>query len=161
MSENRISILQQNNRDDRPLTSLLGEKGETLAAKYLLQQGIRLVMTNFKVPIGRNSKGVQKTGEIDVIALDGNILCFIEVKTRSSKDFGGPLGAVDSAKQRQIIRTAKVYRKIFGISDKTFRYDVITVLLEDKRRPKIEHIKGFWTEDKFKKQRWTGSDLYF
>ena len=112
-------------------------------------------MANYKVPIGRNRLGVSVTGEIDLIALDQDILCFVEVKTRSSDAFASPLAAVDLRKQRQIIRTAKVYRKIFRLNNIKFRYDVVSIVLVENSRPKIELFKGFWNEDKFRKKFWT------
>ena len=138
---------------DRPSISL-GEKGEALAADYLIKQGYRLVISNFKVPVGRNSKGVQVTGEIDIIALDGETLCFMEVKTRRSDKFTPVITNVDTRKQRQIIRTAKVYRKIFNIREMAFRYDVVTVLVPKHAEPTIELTTGFWSESKFRKQSW-------
>lgn len=112
-------------------------------------------MANFKVPVGRNRLGVSVTGEIDLIALDEYILCFVEVKTRSSDEFASPLAAVTLRKQRQIIRTAKIYRKIFRLQAVKFRYDVVSIVLNGNARPKIELIKGFWSEDKFRKKLWT------
>ena len=132
----------------------LGDLGEALAARFLQKEGYRLVVANFKVPVGRNSKGVQVTGEIDLIALDGDVLCFVEVKTRRSAEFAPVLTAVDFRKQRQITRTAKVYRKIFGIRDVEYRYDVVTVLMPKGEKPKIELSKGFWNEGKFLKRSW-------
>src|SRR5437868_7686093 len=127
----------------------LGERGEALAAEYLVNNGYRLVVGNFKVPVGRNSKGVQVTGEIDIIALDGETLCFVEVKTRRSDEFTPVITNVDTRKQRQITRTAKVYRKIFGVRDIPFRYDVVTVLMPKHGDMLIELTKGFWDESKF------------
>jgi putative endonuclease len=135
-------------------TILIGKAGEDLAAQFLVRRGFRLVCANFKVPIGRNRRGVAVTGEIDLIALDGNSLCFIEVKTRSSDEFASPLAAVDLRKQRQITRTAKIYRKIFGLQNTNFRYDVVSIVFNDKKSPKIELFKGFWTESKFRKKFW-------
>ncbi len=129
--------------------------GEELAAQYLQKKGYRLVLANFKVPVGRTRRGVSVTGEIDLIALDDDILCFVEVKTRSSEEFASPLAAVDLRKQRQIIRTAKVYRKIFRISEIRFRYDVVSIVLVENSRPKIELYKNYWTEEKFRKQFWS------
>jgi len=134
----------------------LGQRGEELAARFLEQNGYRLVVANFKVPIGRNSKGVQVTGEIDLIALDGDVLCFLEVKTRRSDAFVSPIAAVDLRKQRQITRTARVYRKIFRLHDIKYRFDVVSVLLAPKSKPKIELSKGFWIEAKFQKKAWSG-----
>lgn len=132
----------------------LGERGEHLAAEFLVKNGYRLVVSNFKAPVGRNSKGVQVTGEIDIIALDGETLVFIEVKTRRSDAFTPVITNVDTRKQRQIIRTAKVYRKIFGIREMLFRYDVVTVLMPKHAKPTIELTKGFWSESKFRKRNW-------
>ena len=132
--------------------SSLGAEGERLAAEFLREGGYRLVAANFKVPVGRNTKGVQVTGEIDIIALDGETLCFIEVKTRSSEQYAPAIAAVDLQKQRQITRTAKIYRRIFGVADMPFRFDVVTVVTGPV--PDIRHTKNFWTEAKFKKRRW-------
>lgn len=144
----------EDNQSNAPVTSLIGKEGEALAARFLLQHGFELVACNFKVPIGRNRKDVQVSGEIDIIALDGDVLCFVEVKTRSSDDFSTPLSAVDLRKQRQITRTARVYRKIFGLQKMRFRYDVVGIVLNKTKAPKIEIFRSFWTDDKFKKKFW-------
>ena len=149
-----LSIISQNKRETVRHTSAFGTRGEILAAEFIEREGYRIVMANFKAPIGRNSKGVQVTGEIDLIALDGETVCFIEVKTRRSEEFGGPLAAVDLRKQRQIIRTARVYKRLFGLKEIKQRFDVVSVLLEKGSEPRIELWQGFWTEGKFKKPTW-------
>jgi putative endonuclease len=111
-------------------------------------------VTNFKVPIGRNSKGVAVTGEIDIIALDGEKLCFVEVKTRRSDEFATPDVNVDLRKQRQITRTAKVYRRLFNIWNIPHRYDVVTVVMPKGGEPSILVMKGFWNESQFRKRTW-------
>ncbi len=136
-------------------SSQIGQMGEELAACHLLKNGYRIVMANFKVPIGRNRRGAPVTGEIDLIALDEEVLCFVEVKTRSSDEFSTPESAVNARKQRQIIRTAKVYRKIFRLTQIKFRYDVVSIVLFKNAAPKIELFKGFWSETKFRKKAWT------
>jgi putative endonuclease len=141
-------------------SSAIGEIGERLAAEYLSDRGYRLIISNFKVPVGRNSKGVQVTGEIDIVAWDADsVLCFVEVKTRSSEAFAGPLSAVDLRKQRQITRTSKVYKRVFGLWKTASRFDVVTVVMRPEREPKIELIRGFWAADKFRKRRWE-QDIY-
>lgn len=135
-------------------TSEIGKIGENLAANFLIRRGLRLVCSNFKVPIGRNRRGVAVSGEIDLIALDDEVICFIEVKTRSSDKFAAPLAAVDLRKQRQITRTARIYRKIFGLQNSKFRYDVVSIVLQKEKPPNIEHFKNFWTENKFRKKFW-------
>lgn len=150
-----LSLKLQDTDSPTPSSSGIGEYGERLAARFLLKNGCRLILSNFKAPIGRNRRGVSITGEIDLIVLDRDVLCFVEVKTRSSDDFVSPLAAVDLRKQRQIIRAAKVYRKTFRITGINFRYDVISVVLRKGERPKIEHFKNFWTEEKFRKKSWS------
>lgn len=142
------------NQKDALDTGLIGRTGEDLAAHFLRHRGYELIISNFKVPIGRNRKDVQVTGEIDIIALDGDVLCFVEVKTRSSDEFSTPLSAVDLRKQRQITRTARVYRKIFNVQKMRFRYDVVGIVLNKTKAPKIEIFKAFWTDEKFKKKYW-------
>ncbi|MGH9949920.1 MAG: YraN family protein [Pyrinomonadaceae bacterium] len=149
-----LSIFDRNSEVARRGSNVIGTRGEKLAAEFVEREGYRIVLANFKAPIGRNSKGVQVSGEIDLIALDGETICFIEVKTRRSEDFGGPLSAVDIRKQRQITRTARVYKKLFNIFEMKQRFDVVTVILEKGLAPRIELIRGFWTESKFKKPRW-------
>ncbi|HVE57530.1 MAG TPA: YraN family protein [Pyrinomonadaceae bacterium] len=134
--------------------SEIGQIGEDLAAKFLIRRGFRLVCSNFKVPIGRNIRGAAVTGEIDLIALDADVLCFIEVKTRSSDEFATPLSAVDVRKQRQITRTARIYRKIFNLQSFKIRYDVVSIVLQKEKSPNIELFKNFWTEEKFRKKFW-------
>ena len=141
--------------DISPATRVsLGSQGEALAAKYLVKNGYRIVITNFKVPVGRNSKGVSVTGEIDIIALEDNTLCFVEVKTRRSDEFTPIISSVNLRKQRQIIRTGKVYRRIFGVGDMPYRYDVVTVLMPKHAETEIELTRGFWSEAKFRKAHW-------
>lgn len=136
-------------------TRRVGEAGEKLAARFLIRNGYRLVLANFKVPIGRNSRGAAVTGEIDLIAFDEETLCFVEVKTRSSDEFAAPVAAVDLRKQRQITRTARMYRKTFRLDGIKFRYDVVSIVLKRDAPPKIEIFKGFWNEAKFRKKFWT------
>ena len=150
-----LSISQKNSDQSLSNSRKVGQIGEELAARFLERNGYRLVLANYKVPVGRNRLGVSVTGEIDLIALDEDVLCFIEVKTRSSDQFASPLAAVDLRKQRQIIRTARVYRKIFRLNNIKFRYDVVSIVLVEKSRPKIELFKAFWNENKFRKRYWT------
>ena len=155
-------ILRIFDRVPAPAGVSLGDEGEAIAAEFLVQNGFRLVAANFKVPVGRNSKGVQVTGEIDIIALEGETLCFVEVKTRRSAEFTPVLTNVNLRKQRQIIRTAKVYRRIFNVYDMDHRFDVVTVLMPKYVDPVIELTRSYWTEHKFRKKYWanTGGDHF-
>jgi putative endonuclease len=150
-----MAFAEQDNRQPSQSTRTLGNLGEKLAGDHLEMNGYRLVLANFKVPIGRNANEAQVTGEIDLIAFDGDTLCFVEVKTRSSDEFAEPLAAVNLRKQRQIIRAARVYRRIFGIRDIRHRYDVVTIVT-GRSEPRVELVKGYWTEAKFRKKAWSG-----
>jgi putative endonuclease len=138
----------------------LGRRGEELAAAYLLKVGYRLVAANFSIPVGRNRIGALVNGEIDLVAYEGETLCFIEVKSRASAWFAPPEANVDRRKQRQIARAARAYRKMFGLINRPYRYDVITILLprdDDRVRWEIQLLRNYWTEDKLKKRIWSES----
>jgi putative endonuclease len=145
---------------DLSSTKEVGQIGESYAASYLEHEGYRVVGSNFSLPVGRNRRGALIYAEIDLVAYDSSTLCFIEVKTRTSDWYATPEVNVDLRKQRQIIRAARAYRKSFGLSNTSFRYDVVTVVLEPEGKdgldtfPKVEILRNFWTEDKFRKRRW-------
>lgn len=126
----------------------LGQLGESYAAAYLEQLGYQLVAANFSLPVGRNLRGTIVHAEIDLIAYDGNTLCFIEVKTRRSDWFAPPQVNVDLRKRRQISRAARAYRQMLGIEDQPYRFDVVTVIPNDAdpSTPQIEHLQNFWTK---------------
>ena len=123
----------------------LGKLGEAYAAAYLEQLGYRLVAANFTLPVGRNLRGAVVTSEIDLVAYDGDTLCFVEVKTRASDWFAPPQVNVDLRKRRQIARAGRAYRHMLGIEDQPYRYDVLTVILDDV--PQIELLRNFWTDN--------------
>lgn len=145
----------------------LGQRGEQLAAEYLAAVGYRFVAANFKLPVGRNRRDVMIHAEIDLVAYDGPTLCFVEVKTRASDWFAAPEANVDLRKQRQISRAARVYRRMFNLFGAPYRYDVVSVIAppadEDGTTPpaRIELIRNFWTDEKFRKRRWSDRHQVF
>ncbi len=133
----------------------LGERGEALALEHLERAGYRIVAANFSLPIGRNTRDVVVSAEIDIVAYDEATLCFIEVKTRASDDFAPPQANVDLRKRRQIARAARGYRKMFGLMDAPYRYDVVTVVTKpDTDFARIELLKGFWNDQQLRKRHW-------
>jgi len=122
----------------------IGKLGEAYAAAYLEQLGYRLVAANFTLPVGRNLRGAVVTSEIDLVAYDGDTLCFVEVKTRASDWFAPPQVNVDLRKRRQIARAARAYRHMLGIEDQPYRYDVLTVVLDEA--PQIELLRNYWRD---------------
>jgi putative endonuclease len=143
------------------MPSSLGQLGESYAAAYLDQLGYRLVAANFTLPVGRNLRGAVINAEIDLIAYDGDTLCFIEVKTRSSDWFAPPEVNVDLRKRRQITRAARVYRQMLGVETEPHRYDVVTVIINDDSTPQVELLRNFWTEESLRKRRWHFDPVYF
>jgi len=134
----------------------LGRRGEALAIEHLERAGYRIVAANFRVPIGRNTRDLLVSAEIDVVAYDGPMLCFIEVKTRASDEFTAPQANVDLRKRRQIARAARGYRRMLGLMSAPYRYDVVTVLLptETEHGLHVEVLKKFWTDEKLRKRTW-------
>jgi putative endonuclease len=141
----------------------LGRRGERLAAEHLRASGFELVASNFKLGVGRNRRGAVVQNEIDLVAYEGPLLCFVEVKTRRSDWFAAPESNVDLRKQRQVTRAARAYRRLLGLQTAPHRYDVVTVILPPpdtegrEPAPRVELLRDFWTEDKFRKRRWSGS----
>jgi putative endonuclease len=134
----------------------LGRRGEEMAIERLERAGYRIVAANFSIPIGRNRRDVLVNAEIDVVAYDGPTLCFIEVKTRASDEFNPPQANVDLHKRRQIARAARGYRRMLGLINAPYRYDVVTVLLpeETDAGSHVELLKNFWTDKKLRQRTW-------
>jgi len=134
----------------------LGRRGERLAAEHLRALGFELVASNFKLSVGRNRRGAVVQNELDLVAYDGHVLCFVEVKTRASDWFAAPEANVDLRKQRQVTRAARAYRRLLGLRNAPRRYDVVTVILPptETEPPRVELLRNFWTEEKFRKRRW-------
>ena len=140
----------------------LGRRGERAAADHLRALGYELVASNFKLGVGRNRRGAVVQAEIDLVAYDGPVLCFVEVKTRASDWFAAPEANVDLRKQRQVTRAARAYRRLLGLKGAPHRYDVVAVVLPPpdwegrEPAPRVELLRNFWTEAKFRKRRWAG-----
>ena len=105
----------------------VGQKGEEEAAKFLCDNGYKIIKKNFHFG---------KTGEIDIIAEKDDILVFVEVKTRYNDKYGDPLLSITYRKQKSIRKVAEGYLYINKIRDKECRFDVIIV----DKRPGINEI---------------------
>ena len=101
----------------RSNTSEAGMEGELVAYAYLKRQGYRIVAHRYR---GRS-------GEIDLIGWDGDILAFIEVKYRRNRLYGGPEEAVGTAQQRQICRAAADYRRGLRRKAAAWRFDIVGI----------------------------------
>jgi putative endonuclease len=107
----------------------LGRRGERRAAGFLKRLGMRIIERNYKAP----------TGEVDIIAMDGDTLVFVEVKARKGEGFGSPLEAVDLKKQKRITRAALFYMSNLR-EQPPARFDVIGIMLKGWRA-EVEHIR--------------------
>ena len=136
----------------------LGARGERLARAYLKQHGYRIAVTNFTAPIGYGLTGRPMTGEIDIIAYDETTtpptLAFIEVKTRTRADIAAPEAAVDLRKQRQITRTARVYRRLLRLENEPYRYDVVSVIAASDAAAEMTLWRAYFTEQRFHQSHW-------
>lgn len=110
-----------------------GKIGEKIAAQKLSQQGYEIVGKNFRT----------RYGEIDLIAREGGIYVFVEVKARKSLTYGLPQEAVDFRKQNKIIRSALQYIKENRLGEISWRVDVVSILLNrDGSVKKFDLIKN-------------------
>ncbi|HCY86334.1 MAG TPA: YraN family protein [Desulfobacteraceae bacterium] len=100
----------------------LGKAGEDAAARYLESRGYTILERNFR----------HKTFEMDIIARDGDTLCFIEVKTRSNTRKAMPREAVHHAKQKKMLLGATWYLKHKQLADQRARFDVVEVVYPHK-----------------------------
>ena len=99
---------------------LLGKAGEELAVKFLKKKKYRVIERNYRSPFG----------EIDIIAWDGDTLSFVEVKARSSSNYGSPQAAVGGVKQGRLCRTALDYLAKRKIADVGMRFDVVAITVQ-------------------------------
>lgn len=103
--------------------------GEELAAGFLEWQGMRIIGRNWRI----------RMGELDLVAMDGAALVFVEVKTRESEDFADPALSVGYRKQTQLRRLAEAYLAFEHPIFEDCRFDVISIVAGGPQ-PKITHI---------------------
>ena len=114
-----------------------GKIGEDLACEYLAGKRYRILERNYR----------KSWGEIDIICCSpGNVLVFIEVKTRSSLLMGSPLESMTFHKRAQIVKCAKYYMKRYGIKGLPCRFDVVSILILPGKEPRIELIENAFCE---------------
>lgn len=116
--------------DARPAHQLTGSRGEEAAYFHLRKLGYVVVARNFRTP--------RCAGEIDLIAWDRDVLCFIEVKTRRSHDVKTAESAVDRHKRREIAQVVREYRRRLP-PECQWRFDIVSVYYDGcSSRPQIE-----------------------
>jgi putative endonuclease len=110
-----------------------GAAGEALAAQFLAARGLKTVERNFRC----------RGGEIDLIAVDGETLVFVEVRVRARNDYGGARASIDYHKQRRILRAAKFY--LAGQRARPCRFDAVVMASADGAA--IEWIRNAFDDD--------------
>ncbi|MEO7753554.1 MAG: YraN family protein [Terracoccus sp.] len=120
---------------DSTATRALGDYGERLAARFLVEQGLTLVERNWRCA----------RGEIDIVALDGDCLVVCEVKTRSSEAYGAPFEAVTWRKARRLGHLAHLWRDAHPHEPRGrggLRIDVVSVLRVGPGPAVVSHLRG-------------------
>ena len=102
----------------------LGRRGEDLAVRFLRAEGYKILYRNYRGPGG---------GELDIVCREksSDTLVFVEVKTRSSTDFGAPSEAVNRVKQGLIARGAFAWLRMLDNPDIVFRFDIVEVVMQE------------------------------
>jgi putative endonuclease len=111
-----------------------GNRGEEIAGKYLENKGYKIIERNFRT----------RFGEIDIICSYGQMLVFVEVKTKIGHDFGEPEEMVNKSKISKVKRMGEVYLQDKGISAPC-RVDVVAIVLENNGSvEKLEHYQAVY-----------------
>ena len=109
----------------------IGKFGEDFVVNYLEKCGFEILDRNWHC---------SKSAEIDIIAMDGNTLVFVEVKTRSNLNCGHPFEAINTSKLKKIQQSIPVYINEKNLSVSSFRIDLVAVI--GTKELKIEHLRG-------------------
>jgi len=115
---------------------IIGKYGEGLAKNFLIKNGFKILEMNFKY---------SKLSEIDIIAYKNNSIHFVEVKTRSTLNFGAPFEAVNRKKLLSIFQCAQFYLKNTNVKYKRYQIDVIGIILNnniDNDEPEFQFIEN-------------------
>jgi len=119
-------------------TRLTGGWGESEAARYLARLGWEIVQTNWHC----------RYGEIDLVAREGAVLVFVEVKARRSRSFGAPEEAITPSKRRRLLRSAWTYLDQNDLRGEAWRIDVVAVEGRPGREPtRLDHYRDALSDD--------------
>lgn len=115
----------------------LGRYGERVAAAWLVAQRCKVLARNHQ-----SFRHGRRSGEVDIVARQGRLLLFVEVKTRRDDPLVRPLWAVDKDKQRLIERGANDWLKQLGTRQIPWRFDVIEVYVRDGQPPRVVRVEN-------------------
>jgi len=108
------------------------KKSEEIAAQFLLSRGYRILERNYRTP----------RGELDLIALDGDVLVFVEVKARRGVRFGEPQWAVDQRKRQHLMKASLFYLTRKRVQNRCCRFDLVVIQEGHDGRPQIDLIQN-------------------
>jgi len=111
----------------------IGDYGERVASAWLRALGAKILYRNFRAPHG---------GEVDIVARKGDLLMFVEVKTRREGTKYRGLDAVNASKQALIERGANEWLRLLGTREIPWRFDVIEVYVEKGKRPRVNRVEN-------------------
>jgi putative endonuclease len=111
-----------------------GRRGELAAYFYLRRNGYTVV--------ARGWRSNRQRGDIDLIAWDGEVLCFVEVKTRTTREVATAEAAVDEDKRRTLRRLARSYMRQLPRQDATVRFDILSIYFEKEKAAEFELFRG-------------------
>jgi putative endonuclease len=130
----RFTTAASRRRREEPAHLATGRRGELAAYFYLRHLGYIIV--------ARGWRSSRSRGDIDLIAWDGDTLCFIEVKTRTTREVATAEAAVDEDKRRTLRRLASNYRRQLPQKDVTARFDILSIYFEKEKAAEFELFRG-------------------
>ncbi len=114
-----------------------GREAEDLAATFLRERGFEVLARNHAI----------RQGEVDLVCREGEVLCFVEVRSRTSEAQGGPEETVGRRKARRVVAAATHWALEHGGLERDIRFDVVAVTLLDGAPPRLEHFRAAFDAD--------------
>ena len=108
----------------------IGNIGENIAQKYLIDKNYKIIATNFYT----------RKGEIDIVAKENSVVVFVEVKTRTNLKYGTPAMSISYIKKKHLRTTAKIFIHLNKLYNYEIRFDVVEIYIKNGKY-KINHIK--------------------
>lgn len=130
--ERLLSFFGRTRTDDKRSKDKLADLGEKMARNHLKKSGYKILETRWR----------WHRFELDIIARKGNVIAFVEVKSRTSDRFGLPQEAVTGRKQKRIITSARAYAAIKHLDDYLLRFDIIAIMLPPEGDAEVTHIEN-------------------
>ncbi|HWH71936.1 MAG TPA: YraN family protein [Candidatus Sulfotelmatobacter sp.] len=125
-------------RPELPQHLRYGKLGERAAKKQLKRNGLKFLTANFR----------SRRGEIDLVFREKDCLVFVEVKTRSSEEWGRPAAAVDQERRQRLTRAALDYLRLLKNPAIKIRFDIVEVLLQDGAVREVRHLPNAFAMEK-------------